>query len=73
MLIRHPSLVMPLIPPFIFYWNDDTGQVFGMHIVQSRKYERAAADLILTRTVLGGQLVVFGKGKHEEEDQLYNV
>ena len=44
-----------------------------MRIVQSRKYERAAADLILTRTVLGGQLVVFGTAKHEEEDQLYNV
>ena len=55
------------------YRNDNAGQVFGMHIVQSRKYERAAADLILTRTVLGGQLVVFGTAKHEEEDQLYNV
>ena len=33
------------------YWNDNT----------SRKYKEAAADLILTRRALGGQLVVFGR------------
>ena len=46
---------------YLCCWNDGAGQVFGlMRIVQSRKHEQAAADLIVTRSVLSGQLVVFG-------------